>query len=128
MSSCNDQCAHICREQKKCLVNLTSFTGNVPRISLNSSLTLSLYSLLNINSDKWWSLMCSGISVNFDKSRRISVLDFFEISIGVSLFSLQAAVGSTLRNKCNFGRSKQFDFVFKAINLCQIRMPVENFL
>ena len=72
--------------------------------------------------------MCSGISVNFDKSRRISVLDFFEISIGVSLFSLQVAVGSTLRNKCNMQRSKQFDFVFKAINLCQIRMPAENYL
>ena len=77
---------------------LTNSTGNDPSISWNSFLASSV----DINVDKWKSLTLTGISVNFPKILRISGLDFSEvteISIGVSFFSSQTAVGSTLREK-----------------------------
>ena len=64
-------------------------------MSLNSSLFSSVDKV-----DKWKSLMLTGISVNSPKSLRISGPEnLIESSNGVSLFSLQTAVGSTLGEK-----------------------------
>ena len=82
-------------ESFPCTEKLTDSIGNDPSISLNSSLSSS-----EDNFDKWKSLISSGISVNFPKSLRISGPHFSSqlivSSIGVSGFSLQTAVGSTL--------------------------------
>ena len=87
---------------------LTNSTGNDPSMSLNSSLASSM----DIKVDKWKNLTRRGISVNFPKSLRISGLDFSEdaeISIGVSFFSSQTAVGSTLRKASLIGEYKTFN-------------------